>query len=126
MLYEVITILFRMLEHERFDYVPLGANECRNLLEKYKISHPDSELVLEETIVLHYPFARYFWTVKNEKGRILRERLERGLEAMIRDGSFDRIFIKYSGKALKEANLAGRRIFELKNPYLPDTSYNFV
>jgi len=119
--YGGIDILFRMLEHERFDYVPLGANECRNLLEKYKISHPDSELVLEETIVLNYPFARYFWTVKNEKGAILHERLTRGLEAMIRDGSFDRIFVKYSGEALREANLAGRKVFDLENPSLPAT-----
>jgi membrane-bound lytic murein transglycosylase MltF len=45
--------------------------------------------------------------------------IERGLEAMVADGSFDVLFQQYHGETLKRAGLDRRRVIELENPDLP-------
>ncbi|GBC59724.1 hypothetical protein DENIS_0665 [Desulfonema ishimotonii] len=111
--------LFRMLSAGRFDYLAFGVDEYLPLLEHYSKLYPN--LAMADSLAIHYPFVRYFWTADTQKGKQLRERLTLGLEAMIADGSFDRIFIKYFGKALKEAKLGQRTVFHIENPILPDT-----
>lgn len=113
------TELFKMLSHDRFDYLSFGVNECSAIFDQYAAAYPD--LAMEDSLAVHYPFARYFWTAGTPKGRRIRERLERGLERMISDGSFDRIFMDHFGDVLKAAKLETRTVFEMKNPILPDT-----
>ena len=40
------------------------------------------------------------------------------MRTAIKDGSFERIFTKYNGKAIKLAKLKARKLFKLKNPIL--------
>jgi len=51
--------LFKMVDVKRFDFYPLGIEDAYGLLDKYKQMAPNS--VVEETLALHYPFARLFF-----------------------------------------------------------------
>ena len=113
--------LFSMLKERRFDFFPRGVHEPWKELADVKIPG----LVVEKDLVLHYPAPGYIFTAKdNEK---LAYRLERGFRIALEDGSFDRLFYNHPDikKVLEQANLKNRRLFELKNPLLPeDTPLN--
>ena len=111
--------LFRMLNAGRFDYLAFGINECHSIQKRFSHKFPD--LIVEKNLAIHYPFARYFWTINSEGGRRLHKRLTEGLEIIITDGTFDRIFREYEGEAIARTKMKGRRVFELENPNLPDT-----
>jgi hypothetical protein len=49
----------------------------------------------------------------------LQNRVEAGIRIMMHDGSYDAIFRKYNDKAIKQANLKGRRVIEIVNEMLP-------
>jgi hypothetical protein len=106
-------LLFSMLAKRRGDYFPRGATEIWNEADAYR----GLDIVVEPTIALHYLAASYFFV--NASDHELAEDLRKGLEAMVADGSFDRIFHRYHDEALQAANLKGRRVFELANPLLP-------
>jgi hypothetical protein len=55
----------------------------------------------------------------NKSNQKLANRIKLGLERMIDDGTFNRIFLKYNGDGIRRANLGNRRIIELKNLFLP-------
>jgi membrane-bound lytic murein transglycosylase MltF len=104
--------LFKMLSAGRIDYLP------RSILEIWdeEQTHAGMNLVVEKTIALQYPAAEYFFVSRGNKA--LAAALEKGLRAAIKDGSFERIFTKYNGKAIKLAKLKTRKLFKLKNPIL--------
>ncbi len=48
-----------------------------------------------------------------------------GLEIMTKDGTFDRIFMKYKSETIDRVNLKSRKLFKIENPFLPeDTPLN--
>lgn len=105
--------LFRMLKSKRFDYFPLlGAG---NLGEADR--YADTGLVVEPRVLLHYPTAFYFFVSKNNPQ--LAAILERGINAAIKDGSFERLFQQTYGDVMRRANLTGRTTLRLTNPLLP-------
>ncbi len=112
--------LFEMLLKGRFDYFARGVEEAYPEYEARRKEMPD--LHVEESIVLNYPFPRYFWVSNNKKGDFLRERLVEGLEIMIKDGSFEQIFRKYKSDAINMANLKSRKVFRIENSFLPDAT----
>lgn len=105
--------LFPMLEKGRFDYFP------RSILEVWgeQKQHAHQGLVVEETLLLHYPTAFYYFV--NKKDTALAHAVESGLRTALQDGSFDALFHKTYGKVLQRANLQQRRRLELYNPLLP-------
>jgi hypothetical protein len=105
--------LFSMLHSRRGDYFPRGVTEIWNEAE----SSAALGVVVEPTLALHYPAAMYFFV--NPHKPELADDLRRGLEAMVADGSFARLFHEYHDVYLKQANLKGRRVIELNNPLLP-------
>lgn len=107
--------LFEMLERGRIDYFPRGVNEPWAELQ----AHPESELIVEESILLKYPAAIYFFV--NKKDRALANRIERGLRLMMKDGSFDEFFHTHphTQPIFERANLEQRKTFTLENPLLP-------
>ncbi|UJB34307.1 hypothetical protein HQN78_24755 [Chromobacterium sp. Beijing] len=105
--------LFAMLRQGRFDYFPRSVIEVGQELE----SDAAKGLVLDPYIVLHYPAAFYFF-VSPRRPELARA-LTQGLEAAIKDGSFDKLFLRFNGPRLRALNLAQRRIIELPNPLLP-------
>src|SRR5262249_1049947 len=57
--------LFKMTESKRFDFFPLGASEVYTLLHEYQSLAPNS--IVEQHIVLIYPFGRLFFVRKDNK-----------------------------------------------------------
>lgn len=105
--------LFKMLERDRFDYFPRSIDE----IWYEEKAHPGMDIAVEQTIALQYPAAEYFFV--NRKNNALADALERGLRLAIKDGSFDRLFTKYNGEAIRLANIKNRKLFKLENPLLP-------
>lgn len=113
--------LFFMTEKGRVDLFPRGINEVFHEYETYQSKAP--QLAIESSFALYYPWPYYFFLAKGDTLRT--QRLEEGLQIMLKDGSFDKIFLKYNGEAIKKANLKNRRIIKLENPLLPsDTPLN--
>ena len=107
--------LFRMTAYERFDLFPRGINEVFSEFALHSQQNPT--LAIEKNLLIYYPWPYYFFFNKNDAA--LKKRIELGLRKMMKDGSFDQIFIKYNGKAIERANLPGRRLIRINNYLLP-------
>lgn len=110
--------LFDMLVKGRFDYFSRGISEAPAEYESRKDRLPD--LFVEEKLLLYYPWPKYFFVSKNNA--TLADRVERGLNIMIEDGSFDALFYRYNQGTIDRANLMDRQIFKISNPLLPATA----
>ena len=104
--------LFHMLDSQRLDYFPRSVNEIWAELDNSQL-----RLVAEPTIALHYPAAIYFFVRKGNTQ--LATDISEGLEKMIADGSFEKLFQEYHGELIKRAAFKDRRVFELANPLAP-------
>lgn len=109
--------LFKMLLANRFDAFPRGVNEAFHEKDERAAKLPN--LAVEENICLYYPLPRFFYTSK--KNKLLIERLEKGLEIMISDGSFDKIWLEFNGEFIEKSDLANRKMFVIENPFVPDS-----
>ena len=105
--------LFSMLEKNRFDYFPRSVLEIEDEFNRHK----HMGIVIDPNIIIHYPTAYYFYVNRNNLE--LAQDIEYGLEQAIKDGSFDRLFDHYYGQVVNKIKRQNRRVFELKNPYLP-------
>jgi len=111
--YPVFDSLFDMLQAGRFDYFPRSIME---VWDEQKV-HAGKGLVVEQTVLLHYPTAYYFFV--NNKNTDLANAIETGLRRAIKDGSFDQLFNQEFGEAIQRSRMASRRKLELTNPLLP-------
>ncbi|MGH1539325.1 MAG: substrate-binding periplasmic protein [Arenicella sp.] len=115
------TSLFKMVHKGRFDYFPLGVNEAPGEVESRVADLPD--LSLEKELMLFYQWPYYFFVSRDNVK--LAERIQEGLEIMIKNGMFDQIFLKYHAATIEKANMGQRRLFRLENPLLPpETPFN--
>jgi len=108
-------LLYKMLRGRRFDYFPRGFTEAWHELE----TRSAEGLMVEQRLMLSYPFALYFFVNKDHQD--LARRIETGLESLIADGRFDQYFFNHPRikKALREIQSQPRRVFYLENPQLP-------
>lgn len=108
-------LLFDMLKQRRFDYFPRGLYE---IWEEQEV-HADDNIVIEETLMLHYPAPIYFFV--NKKDLALANRIERGLRIAQQDGSFDALFLSVPGyrKGYELIKHKNRKVLELKSDF-PD------
>lgn len=104
---------FEMLANGRVDYFPRGVVEAYDELR----AHPDLDLAVEPTLLIRYPTALYFFVRKGNTA--LAEDLRKGMDAIVADGTLDRLFHRHHEAYLKQAGLKQRRVFELPNPLLP-------
>lgn len=74
--------IFKQMVAKRCDYFPRGLHEGVIELEKRQALYP--ALVRYDSLMLHYPFAIYFFTRKDNEALALW--IEQGLEQMIDDG----------------------------------------
>lgn len=79
--------MFKMLEAGRIDYFPRAVQQVFAEGERYP------RLAVEPHIALRYPTDAYFFV--NRRNTRLAAQVQRGLEAAIADGSFDRLFYSY-------------------------------
>lgn len=108
-------LLFKMVTSDRFDLFPRGIGEIFAEYEQFGKDNPD--LAIEKNLLIYYPWPYYFFF--NHKDQALKERIEQGVQIMLKDGSFDAIFWKYNQAAIEKAHLKGRRILRIKNHLLP-------
>lgn len=109
--------LTRMLNEERFDMFPRASWEAETDLKRYATEMPD--IVVEPSLVVVYPYPRYFMVSRKGAGPAIAARIEAGLRRMIADGSFDRRFEAYFGPFIEKTRLRERRVFEVENKLLP-------
>lgn len=107
--------LFRMIQAGRADLFPRGLGEVFPEWEARR--HELPSLAIDDHLLLHYPWPYYFFVRKGNHA--LAERLETGLWRMIEDGSFDDLFWRYNGEAIRRARLGDRHLIRLTNPLLP-------
>jgi hypothetical protein len=109
--------LFAMVERKRFDLFPRSAVEILPEWKTRRSSMP--HLAIEKYLLVHYPWPMYFWFSKTLQGEKLAERAQKGLEKMLEDGSYERLFHKYFQAGIDELKLTERNLLELENPLLP-------
>ena len=108
--------LFNMLRLERFDFFPRG---ILGITEEYEDrKNTIAGLATEETILIYYPWPRYFFCSNSSEGKKLAERVKVGLIKMMENGDYDRIFKKHFENKIKKLNLKKRKFFKLDNPLL--------
>jgi len=108
--------LFRMLMAQRFDFFSRSADEAYREWDERKVQLP--EMAVEDTVLLHFPTTRLFFVQRSDEGQRLAERIETGLNRMIKDGSFDAHFLRHKGALIQRAHLKSRRVFTIENPFL--------
>jgi hypothetical protein len=107
--------LFKMVAANRIDLYPRGISE---VFQEYAARHNAiPNLAIEKNLLIYYPWPYYFFVNKSNKA--LAKRVETGLREMMKDGSFDALFMKYNRASIVKANLKNRRIIRIKNPTLP-------
>ncbi|WP_263534354.1 transporter substrate-binding domain-containing protein [Paucibacter sp. TC2R-5] len=100
-----------MLKRERIDLFALGA------IEVFPIVDALPGLTVLDQWLIAYPSAFYFFV--SPQSPALAERLRKGWELVLADGSFEALFDHWVGPQLLRAKLAERRWLILRNPDLP-------
>lgn len=109
-------LLFSMLDKKRFDLFPRGIGEIFSEFDSRSPSYPG--LAVDKTLLLYYPWPYYFF-FNRERGAELAKRVEEGMRLMLKDGSYDRFFLRHYGAAIRRAELDNRTLIRLENPMLP-------
>ncbi|HSH09230.1 MAG TPA: hypothetical protein VK995_02500 [Oceanipulchritudo sp.] len=107
--------VFIRLKREEFDYVALGANEIEEAFAS--MAAPLGGLALESVLMIQYPFPLVF--LVNPAQPLLAERISTGLKNILGNGELDRVFDKHYGSIVERLELGRRRVFHLRNPFLP-------
>ncbi len=107
--------LFEMVDNGRFDLFPRGIGEI--FPEFAQHGKDNANLAIEKNLLIYYPWPYYFFF--NRQDEALKARVETGLRRMMKDGSFDAIFQKYNGAAIRLADLKNRRVIRITNHLLP-------
>ncbi|WP_338848095.1 hypothetical protein V8J88_04635 [Massilia sp. W12] len=110
--------LFGMLQSQRFDYFSRAADEALREFQERSSHFP--ELAIEPSLLLHYPLPRYFFVRRDAQGGLLAERIESGLEAMLKEGSLQAVFLKHKADLIARAGLSQRRVLKIPNPTLSE------
>jgi ABC-type amino acid transport substrate-binding protein len=108
--------LFAMLDAGRFDFFSRGIDEAGREFKERRASYP--RLAVEPTLLLQYTLPLYFFLRRDAEGALLAQRIEAGMEMMIKDGSMNQLFQKFKGDSIKEGGLSKRRVLHVPNPHL--------
>lgn len=105
--------LFSWLAEGRFDYFPRSVLEIG--LEA--LDHEPQGLVIEPHLMLQYPAALYFFVAPARPQ--LHEQLSLGLEALVADGTLEKLWQAQFGDVIERYQLRARRLLKLHNPLMP-------
>ncbi|NRR34165.1 ABC transporter substrate-binding protein [Oxalobacteraceae bacterium] len=111
--------LFQMLMAGRFDYFPRGLNEIFSEYDHFRASYP--ALAVENSLLLHQQVVSLFFV--SPRAQHLQRRLTLGMEAMVRDGTLERLVLSYFKADLQRAALCGRTRLELASAPLAPAMY---
>lgn len=112
--------LFKQLAAGRCDYFPRGIHQGKVEVAMRAAALPD--LIVYEPLILHYPFASYFYV--NPKNKELARWLQDGLEKMIDDGDLLSYIQQqeHTRHAFSQTKIAERHFLMIPNHNLPDFS----
>lgn len=111
--------LFKQVEAGRCDYFPRGFHEAKVDLAKRAAEYP--MLMVYEPLILHYPFASYFYVNKNNKA--IAQWLRTGLEKMVDDGELLAYMKTHEHTRIAFPLMSSsKRMLVISNNYLPDFS----
>lgn len=111
--------IFKQLAAGRCDYFPRGFHESKVDMAKRAADYPT--LIVYEPLILHYPFAAYFYLNKDNK--IIAQWLRDGLEKMIDDGELLEYMKEHEHTSIAfPLNSSSKRMLVIPNNYLPDFS----
>lgn len=108
--------IFKMLNNERFDYLPRGVHQIYSELEN--IGNELDNVVIEPNLAIYLVVPFYVFVSPSQPK--LAQRLEVGLEAIVADGSLKKVFNEYYGSAIEKAGLERRHVIYIDNPLLPE------
>jgi hypothetical protein len=115
--------LFAMLAAGRFELFSRGVVEIGEELARQKPDHP--ELTIEQNLLLYYPLTRYFYACRSPEGEALARRISVGLERILSDGSFDKMFQTFKAPFENEIGFSNRLLIKIDNPLqTPETPRN--
>jgi len=76
-------------------------------------------------LLLYYPLTRYFYVSRSPEGEALARRISAGLERMLSDGSFGRMFQTFKAPFENEIGFHNRLLIKIDNPLqTPETPLN--
>jgi ABC-type amino acid transport substrate-binding protein len=105
--------LFSMLAAGRFDLFSRSVAEVGDELAREKLLHP--EITIERRLMLAYPLTRYFYVTRSPAGEALARRISEGLERMLKDGSFERMFEDFKRPMEEEIGFRNRVLLRIPN-----------
>ncbi|MFM0181508.1 hypothetical protein PQR52_23770 [Paraburkholderia aspalathi] len=108
-------LLFPMLADHRFDMFPRGVVEITREIKAFQPSYPNMRI--DSHLLIRYPYAQFFYVSQSEP--LLAQRIRDGLEAMLKDGSFEALFREHFAQGIADLHLERRVLIDLKNPLLP-------
>lgn len=109
--------LFKNTALGRYEAFPRGVTEISDEYSKYRMPYKD--LCIEPKIMIFYPLPTYFWFQKTPEGKLLAQRVEKGMKQLQKSGLYEKIFQDFYADDLKTLNLKHRKLIRLTNPYLP-------
>jgi hypothetical protein len=115
--------LFSMLAAGRFQLFSRSVVEVGEELTRERPAHP--ELVVERHLMLFYPLTRYFYVTRSAAGGALAGRISEGLERMLKNGQFDRMFEDFKSPFERQIGFRNRLLIRVANPLqTPETPLN--
>jgi hypothetical protein len=106
--------LFGMLIRNRFVTFGRGINE---VFVEYEQRQPIfKELAVDQRFLLYIPLPTYFFVSPTRP--TLRDRIEKGMTALIESGEFETLFRSEFGPVIERAKLDQRILFSVPNPNL--------
>ncbi|MFT3736892.1 MAG: hypothetical protein QM776_18085 [Rhodocyclaceae bacterium] len=108
--------LYQMLMSKRFDYFPRALSEVFVEYDDRIGKFPD--MAIDNSFMLYFPLPKYFFVSPQHPK--LAKRVEEGFRMMIKDGSFDKLFLDHHRDLIARASFCTRKIFRMENPLLSD------
>ncbi|MDG6098462.1 amino acid ABC transporter substrate-binding protein [Alteromonas sp. ZYF713] len=111
-----MTMMFKLIESKMADYFPRSVME----VEYELASRPSAQLAIEPHMAFYYPSPMYFFVSKRNRG--LAQRLEKGLDLALADGSLIDLYNKQPFARSANKMLGDRHVIHLQNPILSSQS----
>lgn len=108
--------LFKMLNADRCDYFPRGYHDHQKEVQLRKDQYPD--FVSYDPILLHYPFAVFYYVSKNKPE--LAGQLENALRKLAANGDIRRLMLEHelTQHVFPLIQSPGTRLLSIENPLL--------
>lgn len=116
----IYSSLFRMVSQDRFNLFCRGIHEAFIEYKDYKEAY---KFKYDKTKAFYYPMPHFLYL--NKMNTAAKQRLVRGFELAIEDGSFYQLTERFAQPALEFIQMEKRQIFTLSNPFIKnlDTGY---